>query len=197
MLFNDLLKLEATKEKRGSLRPAQLRIPAVLSEIAENERRLALFRRMCILSCFNLIEAFINGIAWEFVQRHDISVFSNSDRRMLEEAEGSIIKRIIRIPQLVSGRPSSLIERQPPLSEFIDIIKPFRDSIVHASPFTVPEKFGGYDKLQKIYELQSDTVVQCVDVTERIIMTVHGSITGVNGGPSWYIQRNSKGGYKL
>jgi hypothetical protein len=28
---------------------------------------------MCVLSCFNLIEAYNNGITWEFTESHDIS----------------------------------------------------------------------------------------------------------------------------
>lgn len=197
VLYNDLLLFENKLTERERLTCRQAKNTPVRTEIAEAIRRAGTYRRMCLLACFNLIEAYVNGLAWEYAQQNDISALSKAKQRMIEEADGSIVKRIINIPEIVSGKPSPFSENSPPLSNFIDTIKPYRDSIVHASPFDAPEKFGGYDKLQKIYELNGDTVREAVDITEQIISTIHQAIGGKNKLPAWFITRDDEGKFQI
>lgn len=166
-------------------------------KIAELERSGAFHRRMCVLSCFNLVEAYINGIAWAYVQTHDISDLSNRKQKVLTEGQTSILDKIVKIPQIVTGQsPGPLESDCETLSVFRDTIKPFRDSIVHASPFAAPERFGGYEKLSKVYELNLETIRQTVDMTLNIIGLIHRFVGGNDLLPQWVPSRRDDGAFE-
>lgn len=169
-------------------------------EIARLVKRRDVSGRMCILSCFNLIEAFINGIAWDYVQTHNISSLSKDNCNVLTESERpvSLITKLIRIPAFVTSRNAGpLHQTREPLKAFIEIVKPYRDAIVHASPFAAPEKFGGYDKLSKLYELSLDTVRRAVDVTIALVKEVHGFVDGSDDLPEWFLKRAEDGTFVI
>ena len=75
---------------------------------------------------------------------------------------------------------------------FLDIIKPFRDSLVHPSPFSAPEKFGGYDKLRKIYDLNQDIATQAVELLIEVIEDIYGQINGTGRKPVWLKELKEK-----
>jgi hypothetical protein len=170
------------------------------SEIGDLIRRRNASQRTCILSCFNLIEAYINGLAWDYVHTHDISNFLQKNRDVLTESERpvNIVTRLIRIPALVTGRNAGpLHQTRDPLKSFIEIVKPYRDAIVHASPFAAPEQFGGYDKLSKIYDLDLTTVRTAVDVTVALIKEIHRFVDGGSEMPPWFLERTDEGQFIL
>lgn len=197
VLYNDLQELDQKLEQQRELTCREMKETPVKTNIAEASRRANTYRRMCLLACFNLIEAYVNGLAWEYAQRHDISSLSKTKQRMIQEADGSIVKRIINIPEIISGKSTPFDEREVPLRDFVDTIKPYRDAIVHASPFATPEKFGGYDKLQKIYDLDSKTVSHAVDISQQIIGIIHQAIGGTSELPSWFIDRDEDGRFQF
>lgn len=168
-------------------------------EIAAKLRRSKAVSRMCLLSCFNLIEAYINGLAWEYAQTHQdqLPQLIRKEREMIKDGGGSILNRVINIPRIITGRPCSLSIDQYPLKEFEETIKPYRNSIVHASPFTAPEEFGGYDRLDKLYELSSETVVLAVKVTRDLIGAIHQHIGGKNDLPRWFLPWTSRKGFRF
>lgn len=166
------------------------------TKLADLNRRGEANRRSCILSCFNLIEAYINGLAWDYVQTHDISSLSQDNRNVLTEFERPVkfIDKLIKIPRLVTEKDTgALHQSRDPLKSFIEIVKPYRDAIVHASPFTAPEKFGGYDKLAKLYDLDLATVRQSVNLTVGLIGAIHNFVDGVDELPNWMPKRTEDG----
>lgn len=166
-------------------------------QIAKRVRQGTFHRRMCVLSCFNLVEAYINGLAWTYVQTHDISGLSGRKQKVLTEGQTSILDRLVRIPQIITGRsPGPLESDREPLSVFRDTIKPFRDSIVHASPFAAPKRFGGYEKLSKVYELNLETVRQTVEMTLDIIGRIHRFVGGKGALPQWIPARSEDGTFE-
>jgi len=169
-------------------------------EIADLIRRSEANQRACVLSCFNLVEAYINGLAWDYVQTHDISGLSKDNRNVLAESERpvNIIDKLVKIPRLVAGRDTGpLHQTRDPLRSFVEVIKPYRDAIVHASPFAAPEKFGGYDKLSKIYELNLSTVRRAVDITIAVIGEIHRFIGGNGNLPVWVLPRKDDGTFVI
>jgi len=166
-------------------------------EIAQLERSGVFHRRMCVLSCFNLVEAYVNGLAWDCDQTHQD--LSKKSRRLLREEDRfvSIIDKLIKYPRIVARQKHGpLHQTQDPLKAFIEIIKPYRDSIVHASPFSAQERFGGYEKLSKIYELDMKTVIQTVDVTLDMISVIHQFVGGDGLLPSWMPSRKDEGTFE-
>jgi hypothetical protein len=170
------------------------------AEIADLIRRSEFNQRACVLSCFNLIEAYINGLAWDYVHTHDILGLSKDNRNVLTESERpvNIIDKLIKIPRLVAERDKDLLfKTRDPLKSFIEVIKPYRDAIVHASPFAAPEKFGGYDKLSKIYDLNFSTVRFAVDITIAVIGEIHCFIGGDGDLPTWVLPRTEDGRFVI
>ncbi len=150
--------------------------------------------RMCLLSCFNLTEAFINGIAWEFVQTNDITALSKKKQDLLTKGQASLLDKLVKVPRIVTGKGQPpLAQDQDPLATFRDVVKPFRDSTVHASPFSAPERFGGYDKLDRVYELGMPTVTTAVDLTLNIVKMIHEYLDLGSGLPAWMPSRGNDG----
>lgn len=165
-------------------------------EIADLIRRRNANQRACVLSCFNLIEAYINGLAWDYVQTHDVSHLSKDNRNVLTESDRpvNIVAKLIKIPALTTCRETGpLHQTRDPLKSFIEIVKPYRDAIVHASPFAAPEKFGGYDKLSKLFGLNLYTVRQAVAVTVNLIKEIHQFVGGSGDLPPWFLSRAEDG----
>ena len=169
-------------------------------EIATLLRRSAVSQRTCLLSSFNLIEAYINGLAWDYVQTHDISCLSGKNQAILIESDKpiNIIDKLIKIPRLVSEKESGpLHQTREPLKLFIEYIKPYRDAIVHASPFAAPMRFGGYDKLSKLYDLNLSTIRRSIDITFDVITEIHHFLYGTDNLPSWIFPRTEDGAFLI
>jgi len=169
-------------------------------EIADLIRRRNTNLRACVLSCFNLIEAYINGLAWQYVQTHDISGFTDKNRNVLTESDKfvSITDKLVKIPVLITGQePGPLHQTHDPLKAFIEIVKPHRDAIVHASPFAAPEKFGGYNKLSKLYDLNLRTVREAVEVTMAMVKAIHRFVGGGGELPPWFLPCTPDGKFSV
>ncbi|MCI5158242.1 MAG: hypothetical protein D3906_07325 [Candidatus Electrothrix sp. AUS1_2] len=59
--------------------------------------------------------------------------------------------------------------------------------------FSAPDKFGGYDKLSKIYELNFETTKQAVDVTLGLVGIIHRFVGGERQLPHWIPERTDDG----
>jgi hypothetical protein len=196
--LNSLLETEDKLDKLKPVRWHNAKENDVRSVVADLQRQAAFLRRMCVLSCFNLVEAYINGIAWEYVQTTDISSLSNKKQKILTEGQVSILDKLVKIPPIVADQsPGPLEKDTEPLVTFKNAIKPFRDSIVHASPFSAPERFGGYEKLSKVYELNTDTVKRTVKMTLEMIGMLYRFFGGQKHQPQWVPERNEKGGFVI
>ncbi len=164
------------------------------SEIAALFSEKKYHMRTCLICCFNLLEAYINGLAWEYRQREDVTHLSNSQKKMLEGDQTSILKKLVEVPKIVAGTEKApLSTGQPPLADLRDLVKPFRDSIVHASPYSAPEQFGGYDKLSKVYSLEFETVEAAVGLSLGIIGIIHRFAGGEGESPQWLPKREEDG----
>ena len=192
--YNDALDAEEAQCGHGTVPWSKAKKEEFRQPLAATLRRGKYSMRMCLLSCFNLTEAFINGIAWEFVQTGGVEGLSKNQQDLLTKGQASLLDRLAKVPAIVKGRNDGpLTKDHDPLSTFRDLVKPFRDSIVHASPFSAPERFGGYDKLQCVYELEMPTVTSAVDLTLRIIGTIHEFMGNGSGLPAWIPSRESDG----
>jgi len=143
--------------------------------------------RACLLSCFNLLEAYFNGLAWLFSKDTDrINKLSRKKQDLIKDTGRTRFRdKILKYPEIISGK-HLWDESVDPVKTFLDEIKPFRDAVVHPSPFTTPEKFGGRDKLQALYRLNLKVVERCVELTCQIITRVEEHLNGAVGPkPLW------------
>jgi hypothetical protein len=163
-------------------------------------RRRMYHQRMTLITCFNLVEAYVNGIAWEHVQQVGTEGLSENHRSVLVEDKRPIntIDKLIKIPRIVAGRDEGpLHQSRDPLKTFLEVVKPFRDAVVHASPFDAPEKFGGYDKLAKLYSLDMVVVESAVNTTLAMVSVIHEFLGREGSQPSWLPERGERGRFKM
>lgn len=136
--------------------------------------------RSCLLFCFNLVEAYLNGIAWDFAQDPEsLRGMSNRERSLITDARGTTLRdKIIKYPKIITGR-RFLNEEDETVSSFLTLFKPFRDSLVHPSPFSAPDKFGGYNKLRHFYGIDIPIIMWTCKVACDLIVCIHRHINGV------------------
>ncbi len=142
--------------------------------------------RMLILSCFNLLEAYLNGLAWDYIYKFGQEDLSNRQYKCLTDSTSvSIRDKLKKYPEIISKR-TLWEENDGEIVGFIDIVKPYRDSLVHPSPFSAPEKFGGYDKLLLFYKIDFDTAFLTVDLLIKLINKIHFHINpDIKDIPKW------------
>jgi len=146
-------------------------------------RRIEFAQRAIVLACFSLVEAYFNGLAWDYCRSNDLSSFSNRKVKLLTDiSTASIRDKLTKYPAIMIGRDEIDIDG---VSDFLDIIKPFRDSLVHPSPFSAPEKFGGYQKLKKLYELDYHVSIMAVASTVLVIKNIFQLLEHSNESPKW------------
>jgi hypothetical protein len=146
-------------------------------------RRVEFAQRAIVLSCFNLMEAYLNGLAWDYCQSNDLTSLSTRKTKLLTDTStASIRDKLTKYPAIIAGCDDVAIDG---VSDFLDIIKPFRDSLVHPSPFSAPEKFGGYQKLRKLYEIDYHVSIMAVASTVLVIKSIFQFIEDSDESPKW------------
>jgi hypothetical protein len=191
-LTDDVLEsLEMTVSAEDRLNDFQSRTPYYLlhhrSEIASLVRKRNFGAPGTVLACFNLTEAYFNSLAWEFLQKPGaVSSLSDSNRKLMEDTTRvPLSQKVLKYPEIIMGKPMFNRDAEP-FRSFFDIVKPFRDSLVHASPFSAPQKFGGYDKLRNLYRIATDTAVLATVRTCDLICQMHNTLhAGQEPHPFW------------
>ena len=118
-------------------------------------RKIESSKRQIMQTSFSLLECYLNGLAWSFFNRANKSELSQRKTDLLKDASNvSLRDKVKKYPSSIFGK-----DLEEDVYMFVvDEAKPYRDSLMHPSPFSAPEKFGGYDKLEKLYNLDKDIV---------------------------------------
>jgi len=194
LAYNDALDAHRDSKQHQGVSWKRAKDQETRDYLAAALRRGKYSMRMCLLSCFNLVEAYINGVAWEYVQTVGTTGLSKRQEDLLTKGQASLLDKLVKVPAIVKDQDSGPLSKdQDPLATFRDLVKPFRDSVVHASPFSALERFGGYDKLQRVYELEIATATTAVELTLTIISSIHEFLGAGKGLPSWLPSRDSDG----
>lgn len=132
-----------------------------------------------------LIECFINGMAWKFLQGPEGRSVSERKRKQLED------KVHVEQSKKLRGFDGILFDQKDAnlsdgILEAIETSKSYRDSITHPSPFafqsrsrSVPE-FG---KLDSFYSLDSDAALKVANAVKEYIESVEVNRSGRS--PFW------------
>lgn len=188
LLSKDILSaLELLKESKDRLKAYESQRHQSLKnqtdEFLPFIRRVEFAQRAIVLACFNLMEAYLNGLAWDYCQSNDLSSLSSRKVKLITDTSSATIRdKLMKYPAIITGVDDVEIEGG---SEFLDIIKPYRDSLVHPSPFSAPERFGGYQKLKKLYELDHHISIKTVSLTVNVIQGISLFIGDSSESPAW------------
>lgn len=167
--------------------------------LKNREEIRALFRkklfaaRAAVIACFNLMEAYLNGLAWDYFRTTNATALSARSRKLLDDsASASIRYKLRKYPEIIAGA-KLWTEPDSDLAGFLDVVKPFRDSLVHPSPFSAPQKFGGHDKLRLLYRIDNDTAQLSASLTARLIARIHRHLRGdLISLPGWFEELYAK-----
>jgi hypothetical protein len=110
--FNSAVSLDAEIKEYEGMSWAKAKQNEARTHLADLHRRAAFYRRMCVLSCFNLIEAYINGVAWDFRESHDISGLSKNKQDVLTSGQASILDKVVKIPESHWQEPRPVVPGQ-------------------------------------------------------------------------------------
>ncbi len=184
---------EKLKRFEGNSQADLLRNRDVIRPLLRQE---AFAARSGVIACFNLMEAYLNGIAWDYLRSADTTFLSNRTRKLLEDsASASIREKLLKYPEIIAG---ALLWSGDDIDvvQFLEVVKPFRDSLVHPSPFAAPEKFGGYDKLRLLYRIDKETLDSAILVTAKLIARIDGHVKPAGVFPPWLQDLCSRAGLK-
>ena len=143
--------------------------------------------RSSIVSCFNLLESHLNGIAWLFARDEErmASLSNNKQRLIKDNGRTKFRDKLIKYPEIITGNKLWREEDEPP-ALLLSYFKKFRDSIMHPSPFPTPDKFGGHDKLQVFYSANLGISMLVAQQVVDIITNIHRHINGsTTARPTW------------
>lgn len=156
-------------------------------QISRELRAQGLAVRSTMICCFNLVEAYLNGLAWEYTQKsNQFETLSNTNRKLICDANRTSIRdKLLKYPTIIANN-ALWTDNDDDVRSFLDTIKPLRDSLVHPSPFSAPEKFGGYDKLANFYRVDIVMAIAATKVTCSLISRIHRHINNTfDGHPTW------------
>jgi hypothetical protein len=144
----------------------------------ENRQSLA---RAVILACFNLLEAFSNGLAREWLLRNPVC--GDETRRLLEDMDKPLRTRLLAVVRATSGGRCSLDVNVPPMSVLFGEIKKRRDAFVHCDPGPQISR-RGYVKEQAFHDVAPAVVTEAVRLTFEVVRTAWRDVHQRTG-PLW------------
>lgn len=165
--LGQLASADAELENYRELEHQEIKIDKEL--VAGIIRKIESSKRQIMQTSFSLLECYLNGLAWEFYAKENKAPLSKKKTELLKDASNVNLRdKVRKYPQTIFGK-----ELKEKIYQFVlDEAKQYRDSLMHPSPFSAPEKFGGYDKLEKLYNLDKEIIVKTVfgviDIVEEI-----------------------------
>lgn len=180
LLFNLLLDSEAILD--DALRRRQF-------HTTEHSQSLA---RSVILTCFNLLESFVSGIALAYLMENPNAPPPVVNK--LKDDKLSLRRRFLAFPDLILNRTGVIDDKSAPFAPLFGECKQRRDSFVHCEPGPNPTKFG-YVKEEHFHDADLASARQTVDLTCELIRLVWKLIHGKDG-PSWLPKRDDKGRFE-
>lgn len=97
-------------------------------KIAHSIRQNTFASHSTILFSFSLIESYINGIAWDYINSHGTSHLSNTKKKRLEDPDRKVSTRekLRTYPQIITGNELwNVSENEALLESFLKIATPF------------------------------------------------------------------------
>ena len=159
---------------------------------AAGENRLALGRTV-LLTCFNLLESFVSGLARAHVMLNPGT--EEPLKSKLLSTDPPLSKRVMSVPKQIIGKEPQLDINKPPLSIIFKKLKPYRDSFVHCEPGGERSTRRDYVKETLFHDVTEELVEEAVSATYDVIRLVWKEVYAVDG-PRWLSSRDGSGRYR-
>lgn len=180
LLFNLLLDSEAI------LDDANRRM-----EVHSTEHSQSLARSV-ILTCFNLLESFVSGLATAWLIENPNA--PPAVLKKLKDDNQPLKARFVSFPNLILGRTDVIDDKSVPFAPLFGECKHRRDSFVHCEPGPHANK-RGFVKEDKFHEANLASARKTVELTCQAITHVWKAIHGKDG-PSWLAKRDAQGRFQ-
>lgn len=148
--------------------------------------------RSTILTCFNLLEAFVSGLVAEYIMANPdapdetIRKLKNPDR-----TRNSLAARFEDVPGIIAGKPGVMESSRPVLTQLFGECKDRRNAYVHCVPAATASARGAA-KEARFHETDAAAVRKTVNVTIQAIRAAWKCIHGKDG-PRWLRQPETSG----
>lgn len=151
-------------------------------DISDLIRKTESAKRQILQTAFSLLECYLNGLAWSYFQNNNEELSNRRSNTLQDTSNVTLRDKIRKYPFIIFNE-----ELDENIYRFLmDEAKQFRDSLMHPSPFSAPEKFGGYDKLEKIYNLDLGTISKLVKGVIEVIEKIESMKGKTAPVPIWF-----------
>ena len=150
------------------------------NKISELISRQKLIKRSLMILSFSLIECYLNGLAWDYLDNSSGKFpLSKRSQTILEDKNVRFRDKLLKYQEIVFGE-IFVDDKDQEIIFILDVMKRYRDSIMHPSPFSHPSDFGGLSKLERIYNLSDDDTRKSAHTAFSIVRRFenrrHGSV---------------------
>jgi len=156
---------------------------------AENIQTLG---RTVILSCFNLVESFVSGLARAHVM--ETPGLDDVAAKKLVDTHEPLRKRVIAIPKTIIGGEVPLDINKQPFSVLFGVIKAHRDAYVHCEPGPMHSERGQH-KETLFHDVSRTLVEQSVRSTIEVLRLIW-KVVHNRSGPRWLHDLDQEGHFK-
>lgn len=184
---------------------AKIAEPHILAQYRQSESKIhrktavALYRAT-ITAVFNLIEGYLNGLAYDFCI-HNKQILDDATKRVLTEWDYaknkpsylSLRDKVLQYPRIILNCTHPPIqENNTPEFQFLIDYKDKRNAIVHPSPGPDLETYANPHSDQ-FFNLDQTQVERVVDCALILIRKIERTIKGSEDGIFWLHMRNTDG----
>lgn len=147
------------------------------------------FLRTAVLSAFYFVEAYLNGVAFDYCSRNGSSISVAQTKLLLEWDQHANREKWVNFKEKIQAYPKIILGLQhPPLTEgnspevklLVNAAKEVRDAIVHQSPKTDPRTGEVGPKVKRFLQLRSVDATEIVDAAISLVRQLN-ELLGQNG----------------
>lgn len=155
----------------------------------ENSQSLA---RSVILTCYNLLESFVSGLAAAFVIENPQAEEATLKKlREPDRKRSSLKARFEDVPSIITKQENAMMPFKSVLDHLFGDFKWRRDAFVHCEPGPAPTKFGTVKEIF-FHETDAKIVKETTSLTIRAIRGAWKVIYKTDG-PRWLPDPDTKG----
>jgi hypothetical protein len=158
-----------------------------------------------VSAAFQCLEAYLNGLAFDFVMRVGLDTLDAQTKALLTEWDYkadrqrfvSFRDKLLKYPRIVTGEDHPLLQENncAALRILLENAKPLRDALTHASPFDDPGSSA--NKLQAVFQCSFEQIEEIVDAITSLISQIETAVFGSSVAVDWIRSRAESGRFPV